>query len=89
MSPWVKSFFSDAFVVYDLLACFPNQRQALPNKSKTYSVEADTAELRHHLVRLGRKPRDLSHSPTPLVLGQTGIAVSFTNESSLHIQPIC
>jgi len=35
---------------------------SLPNKSQTYAVEADTAELRHSLARLARKSRCFSRS---------------------------
>src|SRR5258706_11884914 len=35
---------------------------ALPNKSQTYSVEADNAELRHYLARLTRRSRCFSRS---------------------------
>ncbi len=41
---------------------YPGRHQALPNKSQTYAVEADNAELRHYLARLGRKSRCFSRS---------------------------
>ncbi len=39
------------------LVSYPGTHQALPNKSQTYAVEADNAELRHSLARLGRRSR--------------------------------
>ncbi len=35
---------------------------AMPDKSQTYSVEADNAELRHYLARLARRSRCFSRS---------------------------
>lgn len=42
---------------YTNLVYYPGKHQALPNKSQTYAVEADNAELRHYLARLGRRSR--------------------------------
>ena len=39
---------------------YPGQYTALPDKSQTYSVEGDNAELRHYLARLGRSNRCFS-----------------------------
>jgi hypothetical protein len=41
---------------------YPGKHQALPNKSQTYAVEADNAELRHYLARLGRRSRCFTRS---------------------------
>jgi IS1 family transposase len=59
-SPQAQQYYSDAFSTYQSLIYSPAQHQALPNKSQTYSVEADNAELRHYLARLVRKSRCFS-----------------------------
>ena len=41
---------------------YPGTHFAMHDKSQTYSVEADNAELRHYLARLGRKSRSFSRS---------------------------
>ena len=38
------------------------RHEALPNKSQPYAVEADNAELRHYLARLGRRSRCFTRS---------------------------
>lgn len=45
----------------------PGIHLSLPNKSQTYSVEGDNAELRHYLARLGRRSRCFSRCPHALV----------------------
>lgn len=59
-SPQAQHYFSDAFGVYARLIYDPGHYQALSDKSQTYSVEADNAELRHYLARLARKSRCFS-----------------------------
>lgn len=59
-SPQAYFYFSDQFATYDTLVYYPALHQALPDKSQTYSVEADNAELRHYLARLARKSRCFS-----------------------------
>ncbi len=59
-SPQAKQYYSDAFAVYDTLVYYPGRHRALPDKSQTYSVEADNAELRHYLARLARNSRCFS-----------------------------
>jgi insertion element IS1 protein InsB len=59
-SPQAKYYYSDEFSTYDTLIYYPGKHRALPNKSQTYSVEADNAELRHYLARLVRKSRCFS-----------------------------
>ena len=39
---------------------YPGAYAALPDKSQTYSVEGDNAELRHYLARLARDSRCFS-----------------------------
>ena len=58
-APHAKSYFSDAFNTYREL-CWWGKHQAMYDKSETYSVEGDNAELRHYLARLVRKSRCFS-----------------------------
>lgn len=60
--PQAHWYYSDAAPVYDGLLYYPGLHQAMNNKSQTYSVEGDNAELRHYLARLGRKSRCFSRS---------------------------
>ena len=57
--PHAESYFSDAFLT-DRELCWWGTHQAMYDKSQTYSVEADKAELRHYLARLTRKTRCFS-----------------------------
>ncbi len=59
-SPQATDYYSDAFLLYQSLIYYPGHHQALADKSQTYSVEADNAELRHYLARLARKSRCFS-----------------------------
>jgi IS1 family transposase len=52
-APSAKEYYNDAFTVYDSIG-YPGKHESLPNKSQTYSVEGDNAELRHYLARLFR-----------------------------------
>ena len=61
-SPLAHQYYSDAFATYETLFYAPGVHTALPNKSQTYSVEADNAELRHYLARLTRRSRCFSRS---------------------------
>jgi insertion element IS1 protein InsB len=58
-APHAESYFSDAFNIYREL-CWWGAHQAMYDKSETYSVEGDNAELRHYLARLIRKSRCFS-----------------------------
>ena len=60
--PQARWYYSDAAPVYDGLLYYPGIHQAMWDKSQTYSVEGDNAELRHYLARLGRKSRCFSRS---------------------------
>jgi IS1 family transposase len=55
-------YYSDAFPTYETLVYYPGRHTVAPGKSQTYSVEADNAELRHDLARLGRRSRCFSRS---------------------------
>ena len=61
-SPQANQYFSDGFSMYETLVYFPGHWHAFDDKSHTYSVEADNAELRHYLARLARKSRCFSRS---------------------------
>jgi insertion element IS1 protein InsB len=61
-SPQAYYYYSDQFSTYETLIYYPGKHKSLPNKSQTYSVEADNAELRHYLARLVRKSRCFSGS---------------------------
>jgi hypothetical protein len=52
--------FSDLLPAYEGLLYYPGLHLSLPDKSQTYSVEGDNAELRHYLARLARKSRCFS-----------------------------
>ena len=58
-APSANHYFNDAFALYDTIG-YPGEHQSLPNKSQTYSVEGDNAEIRHYLARLVRKSRCFS-----------------------------
>jgi insertion element IS1 protein InsB len=59
-SPQADQYYSDAFTLYQALLYTPGQHTAVSDKSQTYSVEADNAELRHYLARLARRSRCFS-----------------------------
>ncbi|NPV66255.1 MAG: IS1 family transposase [Anaerolineae bacterium] len=59
-NPQARRYYSDDFSTYHTLVYYPGRHQALTDKSQTYSVEADNAELRHYLARLARKSRCFS-----------------------------
>ena len=60
--PTARWYYSDALPVYDDLSYDPGLHLSLHDKSQTYSVEADNAELRHYLARLARRSRCFSRS---------------------------
>src|SRR5690349_17538943 len=55
-------YYSDLLAAYQELAYDFGIHFPMKNKSQTYSVEADNAELRHYLARLGRRSRCFSRS---------------------------
>ena len=61
-APQATQYYSDQYAAYTNLVYYPGRHEALPNKSQTYSVEADNAELRHYLARLGRRSRCFTRS---------------------------
>ena len=58
-APPAAHYFSDAFLAYREL-CWWGEHTCMYDKSETYSVEADNAELRQYLARLTRKSRCFS-----------------------------
>ncbi len=58
--PQASHYYSDAYTLYQSLVYYPGDHQALADKSQTYAVEADNAELRHYLARLARRSRCFS-----------------------------
>ena len=60
-APSARHYFNDAFALYESIG-YPGAHQSLPNKSQTYSVEGDNAEIRHYLARLARRSRCFSRS---------------------------
>lgn len=61
-APQAVLYYSDEFSTYSALIYKPGQHLAMPDKSQTYRVEGDNAELRHYLARLARRSRCLSRS---------------------------
>jgi IS1 family transposase len=59
-APQARWYYSDELAAYQDLAVDFGIRFAMPDKSQTYSVEGDNAELRHYLARLVRKSRCFS-----------------------------
>jgi IS1 family transposase len=57
-----ERYFSDRFGLYFNLHYGISHYLALWDKSETYAVEADNAELRHYLARLARRSRCFSRS---------------------------
>ena len=59
-APQGAVYFSDGFSTYQALLYTPGIHIPMDDKSQTYSVEGDNAELRHYLARLARKSRCFS-----------------------------
>ena len=55
-----EQYYSDMFPLYNSLSYRQGYHLSLSDKSETYSVEADNAELRHYLTRLARRSRCFS-----------------------------
>ena len=65
-TPRATYYYSDALPTYEALIYYPARHRAMPDKSQTYSVEGDNADLRHYLARLARRSRCFSRSTTAL-----------------------
>ena len=55
-----RFYYSDLFALYRAVVYYPALYTPMPDKSETYRVEGDNAEIRHYLARLGRKSRSFS-----------------------------
>ena len=61
-----RTYYSDGFEAYQTALYWPSSHYAMDDKSETYSVEGDNAELRHYLARLARRSRCFSRCVTAL-----------------------
>ncbi len=59
-APQAAFYFSDLYPGYRSLVYAPGRYTPMPDKSETYRVEGDNAELRHYLARLARRSRCFS-----------------------------
>ncbi len=59
-APQAMIYFSDRFPTDDALIYKPGIHLSLLDKSQTYSVEGDNADLRHYRARLARRSRCFS-----------------------------
>ena len=59
-APQARFYYSDLYATYRSLVYAPGIYAAMLDKSETYRVEGDNAELRHYLARLARKSRCFS-----------------------------
>jgi IS1 family transposase len=55
-----QRYYSDLYSAYQTVLYWPAIHYPMHDKSETYSVEGDNAELRHYLARLARKSRCFS-----------------------------
>ena len=55
-APIADNYYSDGFDTYARL-WYPGSYEAVLDKSQTFSVEGNNAQLRHYLARLGRQSR--------------------------------
>ena len=55
-----RFYYSDLFATYRQLVYAPGLYTPMPDKSETYRVEGDNAEIRHYLARLVRSSRCFS-----------------------------
>jgi IS1 family transposase len=59
-APQAAFYFSDLFAAYRSVVYTPGRYTPMPDKSETYRVEGDNAEMRHYLARLARRSRCFS-----------------------------
>jgi len=76
-------YLSDLLAAYQELAYDSGFHFPMPNKSQTYSVESDNAELRHYLARLARRSRCFSRSLLALTYA-VRLFVFAWNQRQLH-----
>lgn len=59
-APQAAYYFSDLLATYRSLIYSPGRHTPMPDKSETYRVEGDNAEIRHYVARLARRSRCFS-----------------------------
>jgi IS1 family transposase len=59
-APQARFYYSDLFATYRTLVYSPGVYTPMPDKSETFRVEGDNAEIRHYLARLARSSRCFS-----------------------------
>jgi IS1 family transposase len=59
-APKAAFYVSDLFATHRQIVFYPGCYTLMPDKSETYRVEGDNAELRHYLARLARRSRCFS-----------------------------
>lgn len=59
-APQGAFYYSDLLAQYRQVIYYPGHHTPMPDKSETYRVEGDNAELRHYLARLARRSRCFS-----------------------------
>src|SRR5574341_1030952 len=64
-APPARWYYSDGFPGYECLI-YPGIHLMIDDKSQTFSVEGDNADLRHYLARLVRRSRCFSRCPLAL-----------------------
>ncbi len=84
-APQAVLYYSDGSPTYLALLYHPGMHIALPDKSQTYRVEGDNAELRHYLARLARRSRCFSRSLVALTRA-VKLFVYAWNRRQLHKQ---
>jgi len=84
-APQAAHYFSDAFPAYGSLIYYPGHHQTMWDKSQTYSVEADNAELCHDLARLACQSRCFSRCIHAL-RAVVSLFVFCWNQRQLHKQ---
>jgi IS1 family transposase len=59
-APQAAFYFSDLFAAYRSVVYAPGRYTPMPDKSETYRVEGDNADLRYYLAQLARRSRCFS-----------------------------
>lgn len=82
-APPARFYYSDLFAVWRAVLYLTGLHTPMPDKSETFRVEGDNAELRHYLARLARSSRCFSRSLK--ALGQAiNLFVHAWNARQLH-----
>jgi len=80
-----QRYYSDKYDVYQTVLYWPAIHYLMNDKSQTYSVEGDNAELRHYLARLGRRSRCFSRCENALRIAMRLFIFAF-NRRQLYKQ---